>query len=154
MGAWVQDWTKAQAALSRRDSRTVALRGVMADLLDSVPATTYVLKKIAGVSLRYDLGGDHPLVGRLAPQLPRVGDAGADGRFVLVDLGEHPELTALAERWRDRVETLRVSAPDVDAPALLIRPDGFVCWAGSTADSDAWSTWLGNPVHEEVAAST
>jgi hypothetical protein len=34
-----------------------------------------------------------------------------------------------------------------DHPALLIRPDGFVAWAGITADGlvDALTRWFGSP---------
>jgi 2-polyprenyl-6-methoxyphenol hydroxylase-like FAD-dependent oxidoreductase len=48
-GAWVQAWSMAQTALGRRDQRTQALRGVVADLINTRDGATYVLTSIAGL---------------------------------------------------------------------------------------------------------
>jgi hypothetical protein len=139
VGAWVQDWTKAQAAITRRDSRTKALHAVLTDLLDTKTGTTYVLKKIAGITLHYDIAGEHPLLGKLVPS-GLVPDA-PDGRFVLAT--DDHTLTELATQWPDRVTTVGRPA---DTVSLLIRPDGIVCWADTTPDSarELWPAWLGH----------
>jgi len=48
VGAAILDWTRAQSALGRPDPNSRALRRVVADLLDSKPATSYVLRRIGG----------------------------------------------------------------------------------------------------------
>lgn len=39
------------------------------------------------------------------------------------------------EPWYDRVHRVTATADDAPAPALLIRPDGYVAWAGADPDS-------------------
>jgi hypothetical protein len=39
-----------------------------------------------------------------------------------------------AEPWHDRVYRVTAPADDAPAPALLIRPDGYVAWAGADPD--------------------
>ncbi|MFC7640603.1 FAD-dependent monooxygenase [Streptosporangium lutulentum] len=63
IGAWVLDWTRAQIVLMRPDPRSRALREVVTELTETVTGTTYFAKQISGVWQRYDLHGDHPLVG-------------------------------------------------------------------------------------------
>ena len=46
IGAAILDWTRAQSALGRPDPQTQ--RGAVADLLDSLAATTYVIRRIGG----------------------------------------------------------------------------------------------------------
>jgi hypothetical protein len=46
LGNAILDWTRAQSALGRPDVSARALRRVVAELLDSKPATTYVLRRI------------------------------------------------------------------------------------------------------------
>jgi hypothetical protein len=52
---------------------------------------------------------------------------------------------AAAAGWRDRVDVVSATCPG--QPALLVRPDGFVAWAGppSAGLSDALTRWLGAP---------
>jgi hypothetical protein len=65
VGARILDWTQAQVALMRPSSR--ALQAVVRDLIDTRDGATYFADCIWGVSLRYDLGDKHPLVGRSCP---------------------------------------------------------------------------------------
>ena len=67
IGAWVLDWTRAQAAVMRPDPHAQAIQGVIRDLIGTRDGTTYVFEKISGSSLRYDLGSEHA-AGR--PQRP------------------------------------------------------------------------------------
>lgn len=93
---------------------------------------------------------DHPLVGHLAPELSVTTTAGVvrlaellrTGRPLLLDLAG---VGAVAGGWRDRVDVVSATGPD--QPALLIRPDGFVAWAGfdSTGLADALTRWFGAP---------
>jgi len=46
------------------------------------------------------------------------------------DLTGGNDLAAAAEPWSDRVQAVAAATDDAPAPALLIRPDGYVAWAG------------------------
>ncbi|MPZ81695.1 MAG: FAD-dependent oxidoreductase [Actinophytocola sp.] len=146
IGAWVLDWTRAQIALMRPDPHARAIRAVVGELVDTVAGTTYFAKKISGVWQRYDLPGDHPLVGRSAPDLPlddgtRLADHLRGGAGVLLDLGGLPSHVDLDE---GRVRTVRTRCPDEpNLPGVLVRPDGVVAWAGGDALADALTTWFG-----------
>src|SRR3569623_3603868 len=71
VGARILEWTRAQVALMRPSSR--ALQAVVRDLINTRDGATYFAARVWGVSLRYDLGGGHPLVGRSAPDF-ELGD--------------------------------------------------------------------------------
>jgi hypothetical protein len=135
IGASVQDWSNAQTALGRLDPRTRALRAIVADLLETGPAATHVLKRIAGVCQRYDLPGNHPLIGRPAPDLTlddgtKLAERGQDGRALLVDLAGCAGLQELAGRRGRRVQVVKARrAAHQGLSALFVRPDGYVAWA-------------------------
>jgi hypothetical protein len=141
LGAWVLDWTRAQIAVMRPDSHARALRAVVADLIDTTAGTTYFAKMISGVWHHYDLPGDHPLVGRSAPDLElsdgtRLADHLRAGRGVLLDLGG-------VESTVDGVPVVRARCADEpELPGLLVRPDGVVAWAGGAGLADAVATWF------------
>lgn len=134
IGAWVLDWTRAQVALMRTDPQSRALREVVSDLLDTTTGTTYMSEKISG---RWQFSGDEPVVGRTTPDLvladgTRLGDHLHDGRGLLVG--------ATTEGYADRVKTT-----EADKPAMLVRPDGVVAWAGADGLDQALATWFGDP---------
>ncbi|WP_114699573.1 FAD-dependent oxidoreductase [Nocardia mexicana] len=152
IGEWVLEWTRAQVAVMRPDPRSRAMRAVLAELLATGDGATAVYKKISGVLHRYDLGGGHDLVGAAAPDIElsdgtRLGEHCADGRAVLLDLADSPELRATAAPWAGRVRV--VTAKPVrprDLSALLVRPDGYVAWASDTGTDGlhhALSSWFG-----------
>jgi 2-polyprenyl-6-methoxyphenol hydroxylase-like FAD-dependent oxidoreductase len=152
LGAWVLDWTRAQIGVLRGDAKSGALREIVADLLSTRDGTTYAVKKISGVTQRFDLPGDHPLVGRFAPDLwlrdgSRLADHGHRGGFLLLDRTTDGAFARLAAGWNGRVNAVR------DAPGtptgVLVRPDGVVAWArGTDADGGleaALRRWAGTP---------
>jgi hypothetical protein len=60
------------------------------DLIDTRDGATYFAEHVWGVSLRHDLGGSHPLVGRSAPDFEMVdgtklGALLENGRGLLLD---------------------------------------------------------------------
>ncbi len=66
-----------------RSSR--ALEAILRDLIETRDGATYFAERVWGVSLRYDLGGRHPLVGRSAPDFAfpdgtKLGDLLGDGK--------------------------------------------------------------------------
>lgn len=66
-----------------RSSR--ALEAIIRDLIETRDGATYFAERVWGVSLRYDLGGSHPLIGRSAPDFElsdgtKLGDLLRTGR--------------------------------------------------------------------------
>jgi 2-polyprenyl-6-methoxyphenol hydroxylase-like FAD-dependent oxidoreductase len=138
LGAWVLDWTRAQIGVLRGDSKSAALRGIVADLLNTRAGTTYAVKKISGVTQRVDLPGDHPLVGGFVPDLwlrdgSRLVDHGHGGGFLLLDRTPDGAFVRLAAVWAGRVSS--VTDDHATPTGVLVRPDGVVAWAFDTADA-------------------
>jgi 2-polyprenyl-6-methoxyphenol hydroxylase-like FAD-dependent oxidoreductase len=89
-GARVLDWSRAQVAVMRPVPGTRALADVVRDLIGTRDGATYFAEKLWGVSLRYDLRGRHPLVGRSVPDFvladgTKMGDLLRGGRGLLLD---------------------------------------------------------------------
>jgi 2-polyprenyl-6-methoxyphenol hydroxylase-like FAD-dependent oxidoreductase len=155
LGAWVLDWTRAQVGVMRGDAKSAALRGIVADLLGTRAGTTYAVKKISGVDQRIDLPGDHPLVGRFAPDLwltdgSRLADHGHNGGFLLLDRTADGAFARLAAARAGRVNS--VTDDHATPTGVLVRPDGVVAWACDTADNAAVTgleaalrRWTGTP---------
>ncbi len=150
IGAWALNWTRAQVAIMRPDPHARAIAGVIRDLINTKEGTSYFIEKISGILLRYDLPGDHPLIGRSAPDFEfedgsRLGQLLHDGTGLLLDFAGKEELSTLSQRWNGRVKYVAAQPKDSQGLAtLLIRPDGFVAWA---ADSDPNLTSLGESMH-------
>jgi len=156
--------TMAQTALTRSDPRIEALRDTMAELLGLDEPRKWIAAMITGLDIHYDLGEGHPLLGRRVPDLDLVTAGGPvrlftllhQARPVLLNLGE-PDGFDITP-WADRVRLIDAGYAGpwelpvlgaVTAPAaVLIRPDGYVAWAGDPADpglADALTTWFGPP---------
>ncbi|MDP4506806.1 FAD-dependent monooxygenase [Nonomuraea turcica] len=147
VGAQVLHHTSAQRVLAAPNPSEdlAALRDIFIDLL-RLPDTNRLLAGLmSGLSLRYELSGDHPLTGQRLPDADLVTEAGptrlsalfGSGHAVLLDLaGTVPA----GLRLPPRVDLVRATcADDLGAAVLLIRPDGYVCWAAddSAACGDA-----------------
>lgn len=146
--------SQAQVALRRgHDDAAEALRAVFQELLDDEQAARRLSAHVAGTDLRYPTpGSGHALAGTFVPDFALETDEGAtsvgellrSARPVLLDLAGRPELRELAERAGVDVHTAK--ADDRPADVLLIRPDGYVAWAGD-ADADglreALAAWFG-----------
>jgi len=151
-------------ALLRPDDRTKALREAMAELLSMDEPRKRLAAMMSGLDIRYDLGEGHPLLRRRMPDLDLVTARGSlrvftllhDARPLLLNLGEAGGVDIAA--WRERVRLIdakilgELELPVVGAvptpDAVLIRPDGYVAWAGDPADRklrDALATWFGQP---------
>jgi 2-polyprenyl-6-methoxyphenol hydroxylase-like FAD-dependent oxidoreductase len=154
VGARILDWTRAQVALMRPSSR--ALGAIVRDLIDTRDGATYFAERVWGVSLRYDLGEPHPLVGRSCPDFElgdgtKVGTLLRDGRGLLLDFGRQASLEALDGLWGDQVRYVAGDARDrLGLTALLVRPDGFVAWASDTPPraedvTRAAARWFASP---------
>ncbi len=156
VGAQILDWSRAQVALMRPSPGTRALETIIRDLIDTRDGATYFAERVWGVSLRYDLGSDHPLVGRSVPDFElvdgtRLGEHLGEGKGLFLDFDARPPLQVLASRWGDRIAYIANDARDrLGISAALIRPDGVVAWVGETVPdseeaAEAASRWFGRP---------
>jgi hypothetical protein len=81
----------------------------------------------------------------------RLGALLGKGRSLLLDFDVRAPLQTLASRWNDRMTYVASDARDrLGLSAVLVRPDGFVAWAGeATPDleeaAQAASRWFGEP---------
>jgi 2-polyprenyl-6-methoxyphenol hydroxylase-like FAD-dependent oxidoreductase len=138
IGARILDWTRAQAALMRPNRHARALEAILRDLLDTRDGATYFAERLWGVSLRYDLGDGHPLVGRSCPDFEledgtRLGALLREGNGLLLDFDRQASLRALDGLWGDHVRYVASDAKErLGLSALLVRPDGFVAWASDS----------------------
>jgi hypothetical protein len=69
IGAWALEWTRAQVAILRPEPHARAMAAIVRDLIQTPAGATYFAQKIAGIWPRYNLPGDHPVIGRSAPDL-------------------------------------------------------------------------------------
>jgi 2-polyprenyl-6-methoxyphenol hydroxylase-like FAD-dependent oxidoreductase len=141
IGERVLDWSRAQVALMRPNRQARALEAIVRDLIDTRDGATYFAERVWGVSLRYDLGNQHALVGRSCPDFEladgtRLGALLREGKGVLVDFGGRASLAALDGYWHDHVRYVTSDAKDrLGLTGVLVRPDGFVVWASETIAS-------------------
>jgi FAD binding domain len=156
VGAQVLDWSRAQVALMRPSRSSRALEAIIRDLIDTRDGATYFARRVWGVSLRHDLGEDHPLVGLSAPDFKladgtRLGNLLGTGKGLLLDFDGRSQLRALADRWSDRIAYVAGDVRErLGLSALLVRPDGVVAWATDAAPDheqagQAASRWFGDP---------
>ncbi|KAF1004070.1 MAG: Anhydrotetracycline monooxygenase [Luteibacter sp.] len=136
VGADVLDLSRAQVALMRPDPGSRALGGILRDLIGTRDGATYFAERMRGLSVRYDLGQPHPLVGRSVPDLPladgqSIHDLLANGKGVFVDGANDPVLRRMSARFESRLTyTTGETASQRELSTLLIRPDGIVAWVG------------------------
>lgn len=173
VGARAIRHTMAQAVLQRRDERMAPLVDLVAELSVMDEPRRYLAGIISGLDIHYDLGGDHPLVGRRVPDLDLLTASGPlrlferlhGARPLLVNLGRPGDIDITP--WADRVQLVDASydgpweLPVIGAvpapPAVLVRPDGYVAWVGGGADetiTDALGSWFGPPRPTERSRAT
>jgi len=157
--------SRAQTALIGPGPYITALRGLFDELLRSPENVRHISDLMSAADTRYaTVGGPtrHDLAGRWLSDLPlrtaagrtRVAEVLRAGRPVQLDLAGRDDLRAVATAWTGRVDVLTATTPQPPADAVLVRPDGFVAWAGADADGlgNALVSWFGDPVRPLVAA--
>ncbi|MEU7024044.1 FAD-dependent monooxygenase [Streptomyces sp. NPDC046203] len=155
--------TRAQMALMRPAAEITAARDLLAELLEDPRNRARVAALLSGTDIRYDMGHDigHPLTGQWLPDLrthitegwERIAERLRAARPVLVDLTGNPATTEVAAAWTDRVDVITARSADRSRPAsaILVRPDGYLAWAGDDTAGrpmrdhlhEALTTWFG-----------
>ncbi|MFC7722580.1 aromatic-ring hydroxylase C-terminal domain-containing protein [Nonomuraea recticatena] len=140
-GAHTLAHTRAQAALEGLTGENGdALRELLTELFAYEGPARHLGQLLQGSDIRYGAAAGHALVGRFAPDLPlttaagptRVAELMRGGRPVLLDLGGGGLKGA---GW---VDVVRAHTDDPPADALLIRPDGYIAWAGAGDLPEVW----------------
>jgi 2-polyprenyl-6-methoxyphenol hydroxylase-like FAD-dependent oxidoreductase len=139
--------THAQRAVMSFEPGPRAIRALLSELMELDGVNRYLVEKLTAIDIRYDLAGDHPLVGRRLRDITmsrgRLYPSMHRGRGLLLD--RTGQLTV--DGWGDRVDLVVDAAADVDVPALLLRPDGHVAWVGDSPSDvrEKLGLWFGAP---------
>ncbi len=156
--------TMAQVALQRTDDRTEALRDIVTDWLGMDILRKQVAAEMSGLSIRYDLGDGHPLLGRRMPDLDLALPEGVTRVYTLLHAAQ-PVLLDFSGAGRLDITPWSARARHVHAQydglwelpaigtvaapgAVLIRPDGHVAWAGGEGGDGlhaVMTAWFGAP---------
>jgi 2-polyprenyl-6-methoxyphenol hydroxylase-like FAD-dependent oxidoreductase len=147
VAADVLDNTRAQMELSSAGPGPQAVRRLLTALMDFDDVNRYLLEKISAIGVRYDLGDGPELLGRRLPDVEvkhgHLYGLLHRGRGLLLDRTGR----LAAGGWADRVDHLADPAAALDAPCVLLRPDGHVAWIGEDqSDLDEHlARWFGRP---------
>jgi hypothetical protein len=144
----VLDNTRAQMVLLSPEPGPRSVRRLVAELMDFEEVNRYLIEKIIAIGVRYDLGEGNDLLGRRMRDLNleqgRLYELMHGGRGLLLDR------TGLlsVEGWADRVDHVVDVSEELDVPAVLLRPDGHVAWAGDDQQDllDHMPRWFGAAV--------
>lgn len=131
VGARVIANTRAQITLLGTDPGPTALRELVSTLMDFEEVNRYVTEMITAVGIRYDFGEGHELLGRRLRDVKlkqgRLYELMHGGRGLLLDQTGRLSVAG----WADRVDYIADVSEELDAPAVLLRPDGHVAWVGN-----------------------
>ncbi|MGY0498612.1 FAD-dependent monooxygenase [Nocardia sp. FBN12] len=139
--------TRAQVALTSTEPGPQAVRKLLTELMDFDEVNRYLIEKITATDIRYDFGHGPDLLGRRLPDVDlkqgKLYDQLRQGRALLLDRTE----SLTVDGWSDRVDLITDPTAALNIPALLLRPDGHVAWAGEhQQDLNAHlPRWFGKP---------
>ncbi len=136
VAADVLDNTRAQITLLGTEPGAVALRQLLSKLMDFEEVNRYVTGLVTATDVRYDFGEGHALLGRRMRDIGltrgRLYELTHGGRGLLLDRTGRLSVAG----WADRVDHVvdvggaGGAGGELGAPAVLLRPDGHVAWAG------------------------
>lgn len=130
VAADVLDNTRAQMELMSPEPGPRAVRRLLSELMDFEEVNRYLTEKIIATGVRYDFGEGHELLGRRLRDVQlkqrRLYELMHGGRGLLLDQTGRLSVAG----WSDRVDRVVDAGEELDAPAVLLRPDGHVAWAG------------------------
>jgi hypothetical protein len=145
VAADVLNTTRAQSELISPEPGPQAVRRLLTELMDFEDVSRFLIEKVTGIGVRYDVGAGHKLLGRRLRDIrlsrARLYELTREGRGLLID--QAGELSV--KGWEDRVDHVIDTSDELDMPAVLLRPDGHVVWAGEN-QADLLShlpTWFG-----------
>jgi hypothetical protein len=144
--------TRAQVALMRPDALTTELREIVTDIMKTDEGNRFFGEMMSGITTRYELGDEHPLVGRLCGNLTLSINGSETKLFALMQHGNGLLIDAtsgaasrIADRWASRVSCVQVQ----DGTTMLLRPDACIAWVGDGSDQhglkSALKRWFGEP---------
>ncbi len=145
VAADVLDNTRAQMQLTTGEPGPQAVRRLLAQLMDFNDVNRFLIEKITAIGIRYDFGKGHALLGRRLRDVPltngRLFELMRTGSGLLLD--QTGRLSV--DGWADRVDHVADRSDELDAPAILLRPDGHVAWAGEDQQTleVALTKWFG-----------
>ncbi|MGF7234058.1 MAG: FAD-dependent monooxygenase, partial [Frankia sp.] len=159
--------TDAQLALIHPAQTVAPLRELFGELLAFPDANRHILDVVTGLEVRYPMPGEQvagdqmasPLLGRRLPHVPLSTTVGhttvpallESGQGLLLTFDDKAEGPPAPCPWPGRVVAATASTvPDIEAAAVLVRPDGHVAWvqpADTPVDRDglvrAGTHWFG-----------
>jgi 2-polyprenyl-6-methoxyphenol hydroxylase-like FAD-dependent oxidoreductase len=130
VAAAVLDNTRAQSELMSTEPGPQAVRRLLSELMDFEEVNRYLIEKITAIGIRYDFGEGSELLGRrlrdIGLKRGRLYEQMRGGRGLLLDQTGRLSVAG----WADRVDHVVDVSEELDAPAVLLRPDGHVAWVG------------------------
>jgi rifampicin monooxygenase len=130
VAADVLENTRAQMLLISTEPGPQSVRRLVAELMDFEEVNRYLTEKVVGTGIRYDVGEGHGLLGRRLPDVKlkrgRLYELTREGRGLLLDQTGRLSVAG----WSDRVDHVVDTSEELPAPAVLLRPDGYLAWAG------------------------
>lgn len=124
--------TRAQSVLIAPEPGPQAVRRLFTELMAFDDVARSLAERVSGTGIRYDVGGEpgSELVGRRLRDLPlargRLYELLRDGRGLLLDRTGSLSIAG----WEAQVEAIVDPGAELDVPAVLLRPDGYVAWTG------------------------
>ncbi|MFC6157410.1 FAD-dependent monooxygenase [Kribbella jiaozuonensis] len=143
----VLDNTRAQLELLSTEPGPQAVRRLLTELMNFDQVNRHLIEKITAIDIRYNFGEGPDLLGRHQRDIEtKQGDLYGllhHGRGMLLDRTEHLTI----DGWSDRVDYLADPSAPIDAPGILLRPDGHIAWLGDNQhDLNTHLTrWFGSP---------
>lgn len=142
VGVQVLDWSRAQVAAMKPTPEARALNAIIADLIHTPNGATYIAGRIWGLYTKYDLGYEHPIIGRSVPDFEledgsRIGTLMHSGQGLLLDFAVNDSLKSLAEIYQPQIKYVAGKAKEqMGLSTVLVRPDGIIAWVCENTPSN------------------